>query len=82
MGVARRALLGLALAGLAGTARADQRQFCAGFADGWRGVFENRGMIPAIAPICPIPPIGRDTYAGGFEMGMTAALRHLSSRGR
>lgn len=51
--------------------------FCEGFSAGWRSAFENRGMIVGITPICPIPPIGRDTFAGGYEAGMLAALRQI-----
>lgn len=74
----RRALAGLAAALVAGAASA-QTPFCAAFAAGWKAAYENARMIPAIPPICPVPPIGGDNAQYGYQMGMMAALQKINS---
>lgn len=51
--------------------------YCEGFAAGWKAAFQNAGKIEGILPICPIPPIGLDTFHGGYQAGMLAALSKI-----
>lgn len=51
--------------------------YCEGFAAGWKAAFQNAGKIEGILPICPIPPIGQDTFQGGYQAGMLAALAKM-----
>lgn len=76
----RRALLAGALA-LVASAAAAQSAFCAGWAAGWEAAYRNRNMIPAVAPVCPIPPIGGDSFEVGYERGMLAALARIQRGG-
>lgn len=70
-------LIAAVLALTPAAALADQNAYCAGFAAGWRAAFENHHKLVQITPICPIPPVGRDTFEGGFEAGMLAALARM-----
>lgn len=77
--ISRRQILtmaGLGAAAAATTARA-ATPFCDGFKAGFKAAYENRRMIPAIPPICPIPNLGGNTYQHGFERGMLTALAQI-----
>lgn len=76
----RRVILGALLA-LVATAAHAQSAFCSGFEAGWAAAFENRGMLVALTPLCPLAPLGRDSFQGGYEMGLTRALAYIASRG-
>jgi hypothetical protein len=65
----------LAVAAIATTANASE--FCRGFEAGWKAAFQNRGMIVGVTPVCPVPPVGRATFQGGYEMGLLAALSQM-----
>ncbi|MEE8564935.1 MAG: hypothetical protein V3S79_00970 [Candidatus Thermoplasmatota archaeon] len=52
--------------------------FCEGWKDGhcegWKDIKGQYSVCP-IAPICPIPAIGQDTYRGGYNAGFKAGRR-------
>ncbi|MFN9847726.1 MAG: hypothetical protein ACK56C_05100 [Alphaproteobacteria bacterium] len=52
--------------------------FCDGFEAGWKSAFENRGKLVQLTPLCPLAPLGRDTFQGGYEMGLLAALSKMN----
>lgn len=62
-------------------ASAHAEGFCEGFQAGWKAAFENHGKIVGITPICPIPPIGHDSFQGGYEAGLMRALAQIAERG-
>ncbi|MFH1739947.1 MAG: hypothetical protein ABIH23_13130 [bacterium] len=51
-----------------------------GFCDGWKAgykagyCYKKFSCISPIAPICPIPAIGEDTWMGGYQRGFLAGL--------
>lgn len=45
-----------------------------GYCEGWKDVKGQYAICP-IAPICPIPEIGQDTYKGGYNRGFKAGSR-------
>lgn len=77
----RRVVLGIAAAMVATSVQA-QTAFCAGWEAGWRAAFENRNMLPALTPLCPLPRLGGDTFQAGYERGLIAAMGELARRGR
>lgn len=55
-----------------------QSDFCKGWVDGWcEGWKDVKGQyaVCPVAPICPIPNIGQDTYKGGYNRGFKAGSR-------
>lgn len=56
------------------SANADQAEFCAGFAEGYKAVKGDIVIVP-ICPIAPITPIGSTDYREGLKAGMEAARR-------
>lgn len=42
--------------------------FCEGWEDGYQDALEGCFKV-GLTPLCPIPPIGRDTYKHGYGMG-------------
>lgn len=76
----RRYLLAALAASAIAAPAAAQSAFCAGFQAGWTSAYQNRRLIPDIPPICPIPPIGGNTYQAGYEMGLMAALQRIAQR--
>lgn len=67
----------VALALSATAADASQQQFCAGFEAGWKAAFEERSMLAQLTPLCPLAPLGRDTFASGYEFGLRSALAKI-----
>ncbi|MDT0603425.1 hypothetical protein [Thalassotalea castellviae] len=55
-------------------ALAGQKEFCAGFAEGYKLVKGDMVIVP-ICPIAPITPIGSTDYREGLKAGMAAARR-------
>jgi len=51
-----------------------QREFCAGFEEGYKAVKGDMVIVP-ICPIAPITPIGSTDYREGLKAGMNAARR-------
>jgi hypothetical protein len=45
-----------------------------GYCEGWKDVKGQYSICP-IAPICPIPEIGKDGYRGGYNRGFKAGMR-------
>jgi hypothetical protein len=45
-----------------------------GYCEGWKDV-KGRNAICPIAPICPIPKIGEDSFKGGYNRGFKAGSR-------
>ena len=45
-----------------------------GYCEGWKDVKGQFAICP-ITPIAPIPPIGQDTYRGGYNMGFKAGTK-------
>lgn len=76
----RSLMLGVAVAAAIAAPAYAQSSFCAGWESGWRAAFENRGMMVAMTPMCPMPRMGGDSYDAGFERGMVAALGYIAQR--
>ncbi len=52
--------------------------FVNSFCDGWNDGYQDalKGCLKVdITPICPIPPIGRNTYKDGYGLGYAKALQ-------
>ena len=53
-------------------------EFCEGWEDGycegWKDVKGQFSICP-VTPICPIPPIGKDNYKGGYNEGFKAGMK-------
>lgn len=45
-----------------------------GYCEGWKDVKGQYAICP-VAPICPIPDIGQDSYRGGYNRGFKAGMR-------
>ena len=54
------------------SSRNDQRDFCRGFALGWKTVKGDLSIVP-ICPIAPITPIGSTPYREGIKAGVEKA---------
>jgi hypothetical protein len=52
---------------------ANQADFNAGFATGWKSIMGDNAIVP-IAPVCPIGPINTTDYEKGVAAGVKAAL--------
>lgn len=50
----------------------NQSSFCDGWDDGYQEALDGC-MKVGITPICPIAPVGKDTYQHGFGMGYAKA---------
>jgi hypothetical protein len=46
----------------------------AGYCEGWKDVKGQYAICP-IAPICPIPEIGKEGYRGGYNRGFKAGMK-------
>ena len=57
-----------------GSSRNDQRDFCNGFAVGWKTVKGDLAIVP-ICPIAPVTPIGSTAYREGIKAGIDRARR-------
>ena len=53
---------------------AGQREFCAGFTEGYKTVKGDMVIVP-IRPIAPITPIGSTDFREGIKAGIKAASR-------
>ncbi len=53
---------------------AGQKEFCTGFAEGYKAIKGDMVIVP-ICPIAPITPIGSNDYREGLKAGMAAARR-------
>lgn len=67
----------VALAAVSSAAWA-QGSFCDGFKAGWTAAFQNHGRMAALTPLCPLPPLGGNSFQSGYEAGLEAALRYMS----
>lgn len=56
------------------TSRDEQRDFCSGFAEGWKAVKGDLAIVP-ICTLAPITPIGSTSYREGIKAGMARARR-------
>ena len=48
--------------------------FCEGWDDGYQDALKGCFKV-GITPICPIPPIGRNSYKDGYGLGYAKALQ-------
>lgn len=53
---------------------AQQDEFCAGFAEGFKSIKGDMVIVP-ICPIAPITPIGSTPFREGIKAGIAAASR-------
>ena len=55
-----------------------QSAFCEGwdegYCEGWKEIKGALSICP-IAPICPIPDIGKNSYKGGYNTGFRAGMK-------
>jgi hypothetical protein len=51
--------------------------FCAGWEEGYKAgyCYEEYFCMAPVAPICPIPRIGEDTYQGGYNRGFIRGMK-------
>ena len=55
-----------------------QNAYCRGWEQGWEEGWKyvkGEFSIPPIAPICPIPEVGRDRFTDGYNRGFVAGKR-------
>ena len=45
-----------------------------GYCEGWKDVKGQLALCP-VAPICPVPDIGQNTYRGGYNKGFKAGRK-------
>ncbi len=61
-----------------------ERSFCdcwkEGYVEGWCLDQLPGGCITPVVPICPIPPVGRNTCKDGYNLGVTAGARDYRER--
>ena len=59
-----------------------QSGFCEGWENGYKSgyCYGETYCIPPIAPICPIPRIGEDSYQGGYNRGFVAGINEAGRR--
>lgn len=62
----------LLMMAFAGSAFADQEEFCAGFEEGYKMIKGDMVIVP-ICPIEPITPIGSTSFREGIKAGIKAA---------
>lgn len=55
-------------------ALAGQKEFCAGFAEGYKAVKGDLVVVP-VCPVAPVTPVGSTDYREGLKAGMAAARR-------
>ena len=48
--------------------------FCEGWDDGYQDALKGCLKV-GVTPICPIPPIGRDSYKDGYGLGYAKGLQ-------
>lgn len=51
---------------------ADQNEFCAGFAQGYKSVKGNNVLVP-LCPLKPLTPLGSTDFQEGIKAGIRAA---------
>ena len=51
---------------------ANQSEFCAGFAEGYKAVKGNMAMVP-MCPLAPLTPLNSTAYREGLKRGMSQA---------
>lgn len=52
--------------------------FCQGFKDGFcEGYKDVKGSyyVCPVAPVCPVPEVGKDNYKGGYNTGFKTGMR-------
>lgn len=55
-----------------------ETDFCQGFKDGFcEGYKDVKGSyyVCPVAPVCPVPGVGQDTYRGGYNTGFKAGMK-------
>lgn len=45
-----------------------------GYCEGWKDVKGQFTVCP-VAPVCPVPEVGKDGYKGGYNRGFKAGMR-------
>ena len=45
-----------------------------GYCEGWRDVKGSYAPCP-VTPVCPVAPVGKDTYNGGYNLGFKAGSK-------
>lgn len=48
-----------------------------GYCEGWKDVKGQLTLCP-LAPLCPLPELGKDNYRGGYNAGFKAGTRAAS----
>ena len=55
-----------------------QTSFCEGwdegYCEGWKDVKGQYSVCP-VTPVCPVPPIGKNNYKGGYNEGFKAGMK-------
>ena len=54
-----------------------QSSFCEGWEDGYQEALDGC-MRVGVTPLCPIAPVGKDTYKHGFGMGYAKGERYCN----
>lgn len=44
-----------------------------GYCEGWKDVKGQYTVCP-VAPVCPVPEVGKDTYNGGYNRGFKKGI--------
>lgn len=58
-------------------------EYCKGWENGWHNGWKyimGDFYITPIAPICPIPEIGRDSYKDGYNRGFAVAVEKAKKK--
>lgn len=50
-----------------------------GWAEGWKYI-KGQYSLPPLAPICPIPEIGKNKYKNGYNRGFVAGMRKAQEK--
>ncbi|WP_417859149.1 hypothetical protein [Xanthomarina gelatinilytica] len=45
-----------------------------GYCEGWKDVKGQYAVCP-VAPVCPVPEVGKDGYKGGYNRGFKAGMK-------
>ncbi|MGA2091777.1 MAG: hypothetical protein ABSH16_00010 [Sedimentisphaerales bacterium] len=59
-----------------------QSGFCEGWENGWKAGYcygDTYCMAP-LAPLCPLPRLGEDSYQGGYNRGFIAGINEAERR--
>lgn len=59
-------------------AQAGQKEFCAGFEEGYKAINGTLAIVP-ICPIAPITPIGSTDFREGIKAGMAREIARVSA---